>query len=63
MYSASRLNSIYINVSYFIKSIKLIQINQINSMFPNKMKFLKYMFIEKIQLKTYTRLVRISKCL
>lgn len=59
MYSASRLNSIYINVSYFI----IIQINQINSMFPNKMKFLKYMFIEKIQLKTYTRLVRISKCL
>lgn len=59
MYSASRLNSIYINVSNFI----IIQINQINSMFPNKMKFLKYMFIEKIQLKTYTRLVRISKCL
>lgn len=59
MYSASRLNSIYINVSNFI----IIQINQNNSMFPNKMKFLKYMFIEKIQLKTYTRLVRISKCL
>lgn len=59
MYSASRLNSIYINVSNFI----IIQINQINSMFINKMKFLKYMFIEKIQLKTYTRLVRISKCL